>query len=117
METNLKFLLKNNYKSFSNTHTCSTKILPDSCRLHRVDRVQQNPVSQRKAHQPNEKMLESCLLRTDVRSKLECCFSNLTRDDKGDVSNLVYVFNTFFSNLCTERFEAIIYFDPSDFLL
>ena len=37
---------------------------------------------------------------TYFRGKLNCFLCNLTTDDKCDVSNLLFVFNTFFSNLC-----------------
>ena len=37
---------------------------------------------------------------TYFRGKLKCFLCNLTRDNKRDVSNLLFVFNTFFSNLC-----------------
>ena len=93
-------LLKTNYKSF--TLTCSTKILPYSCRLHRVflDRVRQNRASQRKVHQPNEKCWKFDCCVTYFSGKVKCFLCNLTRDDKSEVSNLLFVFNTFFSNLC-----------------
>ena len=93
-------LLKTNYKSF--TLTCSTKILPYSCRLYRVflDRVRQNRASQRKVHQPNEKCWKFDCCVTYFSGKVKCFLCNLTRDDKSEVSNLLFVFNTFFSNLC-----------------
>ena len=100
LKQTLSSILKNNYKSF--TLTCSTKILPYSCRLYRVflDRVRQNRASQRKVHQPNEKCWKFDCCTTDFSGKVKCFLCNLTRDDKRDVSNLLFVFNTFFSNLC-----------------
>lgn len=94
-------LLKTNYKSF--TLTCSTKILPCSCRLHRVflDRVRQNRASQRKVHQPNEKCWKFDCCVTYFSGKVKCFLCNLTRDDKSEVSNPLFVFNMF-SQICAQ---------------